>query len=32
MAYTRLEPKSSNIIKYSQLFKLVLFHVTSINI
>jgi len=32
MAYIRLEPKSSHTIKYSQPLKLVLFHVTSINI
>ena len=27
MAYIRLEPKFSHIIKYSQPFKLVLFHI-----
>ena len=32
MAYIRLEPKSSHTFKYSQQLKLVLFHVTSINI
>ena len=32
LAYIELKPKSSHTIKYSQPFKLVLFHITSINI
>jgi len=32
MAYIGLEPKSCHTIKYSQPFKLVLFHLTLINI
>jgi len=32
LAYIGLELNSSNTIKYSQPFKLVLFHITSINI
>ena len=32
MAYIRLEPKSSHIIKYSQPFELILFHVIVLRI
>jgi len=32
MAYIRVEPKSSHTFKYSQPFKLVLFHIIAIHI